>query len=333
MINKFKNLEEFIHLFSQEAKCRKYFEAIRFKDGDFCPHCGHNKIFRFSDGKRYRCGRCKKDFTIKTGTILGESKIPLQKWFIAIYLLTTSKKGISSIELSEQCGVSQKTAWFMDHRIREAMKQNDRKLFGTVEIDDTYLGGKHNRKLGFKKKIPMIGMTERKGQTKVFQIEAPETHIIFNEIKKNIDLNSFVMTDESSIYKKLPKIGYSRGAVKHSQKQWVKGEIHTNSVESFWALFKRGYHGTYHSISKKHLQRYIDEFAFRFNARAMEMGEKFFEIVQRISKCGNLSYAGLISAPPESSYTNYEERQTIEKTQTSRSDFQPSSWRYRSLKV
>ncbi len=331
MKTKFKNLTEFTQLFNQEVKCRKYFEAIRFKKGDYCPHCGHSKILRFSDGKRYRCVKCKKDFTIKTGTIFGESKLPLQKWFIAIYLLTTSKKGISSIELSEQCGVSQKTAWFMDHRIREAMKQNDGKLFGTVEVDETYLGGKHNRKQGFKNKIPVMGMTERKGKIKAFQIESRETHIIFNEIKKNIDPSAFIMTDEASVYKKLPRFGYRRGGVKHSQKQWVKGEIHTNSIESFWALFKRGYHGTYHSMSRKHLQRYIDEFVFRFNARTTEMDEKFMEIVQEISKRGNLSYNGLTGkvAPK----INYEKRQTIKKTQANKSALQTSSWRNRALKV
>ncbi|MFA5084097.1 MAG: IS1595 family transposase [Candidatus Paceibacterota bacterium] len=337
MDTNFKSIAEFLTCFKDENACRKYFESIRFKDGDFCPHCGHNKIFRFSDGKRYRCDRCKKDFTIKTGTLFGESKLPLQKWFIAIYLLTTSKKGISSIELSEQCGVSQKTAWFMDHRIREAMKQNDGKLFGTVEVDETYIGGKHNRSHGFGKKIPVMGMTERNGQTRVFQIESRQTHIVFNQIKKNIDPRAFIMTDEASVYKKLPKLGYSRGGVKHSQKQWVKGEIHTNSIESFWALFKRGYHGTYHSMSKKHIQRYINEFAFRFNVRMMEMGEKFTAIVQQISKSGNLSYVGLIEKemPQNLSEINYENKkgQTIEKTRAGASNLQSGSWCYRALKV
>src|SRR3989344_1756149 len=160
----FKSLAEFLNTFNSEEACRKHFEAIRFADGDFCPHCKHDKIMRFSDGKRYRCHNCKQDFTIKTGTLFGESKLPLQKWFIAIYLLTTRKKGISSIELAEQVGVRQKTAWFMDHRIREAMEQNDGKLFGTVEVDETYIGGKHQRKDGFKKKMPVMGMTERKGR-------------------------------------------------------------------------------------------------------------------------------------------------------------------------
>src|SRR3989344_7918546 len=134
----FKTLAQFIGAFPDENACRKYFEAIRFAKGDFCPHCKHTKINRFADGKRYRCAKCKQDFTVKTGTVFGESKISLQKWFVAIYLLSTSKKGISSVQLAKQIGVTQKTAWFMDHRIREAMKQNNGKLFGIIEADETF---------------------------------------------------------------------------------------------------------------------------------------------------------------------------------------------------
>lgn len=289
----FKTLAEFISYFSNEEVCREYFEKIRFAKGDFCPHCKHDKIHRFADGKRYRCASCKKDFTIKTNTLFGESKIPMQKWFIAIYLLTTRKKGISSIELSEQVGVSQKTAWFMDHRIREALKQGKGKLSGIVEVDETYIGGKHRRSSGFKKKAPVMGMTERNGKIKAFHVPSRETHIVLAQLRKHVKNDARLMTDEAGVYKKLLKLGYQRSAVKHGKGIYVRGIVHTNSIESFWALVKRQYHGTHHHVTKKHLQRYIDEIAFRFNNRGENMSDIFADVVTRVSKRGKMSYKKL----------------------------------------
>lgn len=136
METKYETLADFLDHLKDEAICRTYFETIRFKNCDYCPHCGHSKISRFKDGKRFRCASCKQDFTIKTKTVFGESKISLRKWFIIIYLLGKNKKGISSINLAEQVGVTQKTAWFMDHRIRKAMNQGKSKLFGSKEFSD-----------------------------------------------------------------------------------------------------------------------------------------------------------------------------------------------------
>ena len=285
---------QFAGHFNNEEACRKHFEAIRFAKGDFCPHCGHKKIMRFADGKRYRCHSCKQDFTIKTGTLFGESKIPLQKWFIAIYLLTTSKKGISSISLAEQVGVTQKTAWYMDMRIREALKQGKGKLIGIVEVDETYLGGKHRRQHGFQKKAAILGMTERGGKIRAMQVPNRETHTILNQVTTNIRKDTYLMTDDAGVYRKLVKVGYHKhGSVKHGKRHWVRGNVHTNSIESFWALFKRNYHGTYHSMSKKHLQRYIDEVAFRFNNRQGGMAVKFDLVTAKIAKRGKMSYKAL----------------------------------------
>lgn len=292
-MKKFNTLAEFLTAFNSEEVCREYFENIRFAKGEFCPHCKHNKIMRFSDGKRYRCHKCRQDFTIKTGTLFGESKIPLQKWFIAIYLLTNRKKGISSIELSQQVGVSQKTAWFMDMRIREALKQNKGKLLGVVEVDETYLGGKHYRRDGFRKKSAVLGMTERGGKIRAMQVPNRETHIILNAVTQNIDKSAYLMTDDAGVYRKLVKIGYKHDSVKHSRRQYVRGDVHTNSIESFWALFKRNYHGTYHSMSKKHLQRYIDEVTFRFNNREMDMSELFEKVTGKIANRDNMSFKAL----------------------------------------
>ena len=289
----FKNLAEFMAFFKDEDACRNYFEMIRFAKGDSCPHCKCEKIMRFADGKRYRCHKCKQDFTIKTGTIFGESKLPLRKWFIAIYLLTTYKKGISSVQLAEQVGVSQKTAWFMDHRIREAMKQGGDKLFGTVEVDETYISGRHQRKDGFRKKSVVMGMKERGGRVRAFAVPHRGTEIVIPIITKNIHGKARVMSDEASVYKKLPRTGYQHGSVKHGKRHWAWGDVNTNSIESFWALFKRGHHGTYHSMSKKHLQRYIDEFVYRMNTRDVSMQDRFDDVTRRMADSGKLSFKRL----------------------------------------
>jgi transposase-like protein len=292
-MKEFKTLAEFITTFKNEEVCRAYFAALRFKDGEYCPFCKHDRILHFADGKRYRCNFCKKDFTIKTRTLFGESKIPLQKWFIAIYLLTTNKKGISSINLANQVGVTQKTAWYMDMRIREALKQGKFTLEGDVEVDETYIGGRHKRKDGFSKKEAIMGMTERGGKIKAYHIPNRQAEHVLTKIMTNIRDDAHLMTDEARVYKRLNRMGYKHGFVKHGKKHWAHGKVNTNSIESFWALFKRNYHGTYHSMSKKHLQRYIDEVCFRFNNREFTMQEAFDEVIQRVSKHGKISYEAL----------------------------------------
>lgn len=298
-----KTLAEFQTAFNGENGCRLYFEQIRFRNGDYCPHCRHNKIQRFKDGKRYRCASCHKDFTIKTATLFGESKIPLTKWFLAIYLLTSTKKGISSIELADKVGVSQKTAWFIDHRIREALRQNKGKLFGTIESDETYIGGKEHNKHFPKRtkdthgrstetKTPILGMLQRGGELRASVIPNVKVKTIESKILAGVRKGSKVYTDDFLSFAKLNKF-YEHEIIKHGKKEYVRGDIHSNRIESFWALFKRGYHGTYHSMSEEHLQRYVNEFAYRFNRRELERIDMFSDIVNRIAKHAKISYKTL----------------------------------------
>jgi transposase-like protein len=298
----FKTLTEFTDYFCDEETCRQHFTAIRFRNGEYCPHCGHTAIYTFKDGKRYRCADCKQDFTIKTGTVFGESKLPLRKWFMAIYLLSTTGKGISSVQLAKHVGVTQKTGWFMDHRIRKAMKQNGGQLFGRVEADETFIGGlsknMHKAKretaitgTGGKDKMPVFGLRSRDGEVRAKVVESVGRETLHKAITENVAKGETIYTDQWVAYRGL--VGFKHSFVNHSEKEYVNGDCHTNGIESFWALFKRGYHGVYHHMSKKHLQRYVNEFTFRVNRRTETMQTIFSELVKNISETSQLPYKEL----------------------------------------
>lgn len=302
-ILEFKTLTDFTDYFCDEATCVKHYTDSRFRDGEYCPHCNHSEIYKFKDGKRYRCSKCKQDFTIRTGTIFGESKLPLRKWYMAVYLLSTSNKGISSVQLAKQLGVTQKTAWFMAHRIRAAKPQSKAKLTGTIEADETYIGGKSKNMHAKVRKVkitgtagvnktPIFGMKTREGEVRAQVVEGTSSAVLHPIIVANVEHGSKFYSDEWVAYNGLQK-NFKRGVIRHGHKEYVKGDVHTNGIESFWALFKRGFHGVYHQMSKKHLQRYVNEFAFRFNRRADEMQNIFSEVVNNIAQTAQLPYKTL----------------------------------------
>jgi transposase-like protein len=303
----FKSLAEFVEYFADEATCVAHFTASRFRNGEYCPHCHHDKIYLCANGKRYQCASCKQDFTIRTKTVFGESKLPLRKWYIAAYLLLNSSKGISSVQLSKHVGVTQKTAWFMDHRLRSAMKANKGQLFGKIEADETFIGGlsknMHKKKreavikgTGYVGKVPVFGMKSRGGEVRATVVPTVSMVDLHRELKTHVAQGETLYTDKWLAYRGLTAY-FTHAAVDHGKKEYVVGDCHTNGIESFWALFKRAYHGVYHQMSKKHLQKYVDECAFRLNLKAQEMEfpQVFAETLLRAADGQQLPYKELIA--------------------------------------
>ncbi|MDZ4341186.1 MAG: IS1595 family transposase [Candidatus Binatia bacterium] len=264
-------------LFPDEESARAYLEDRLWPDGATCPDCHSRERITIRQGRRagyYLCNVCKVEFTIRTKTIFERSHIPLHKWLYAMYLLVTARKGISSMQLSKEIGVTQKSAWFMLHRLREACDKDIDKLRGEVEIDETFIGGLEANKHEHKKlnmgrgsvgKSAVLGMRERGGRTKAMPINSTSIEEIQQAIHAHVEVGSMLYTDEHAAYNDLDGLFFRQERVNHSANEYVKGMASTNGIESVWAVLKRGLNGVYHQISKKHLARYVDEFTFRLN--------------------------------------------------------------------
>jgi transposase-like protein len=264
---------ELFERFPDEKSARAYIERRLWKCGIVCPKCG-TKDSTPRKGRRgfHLCNPCRLEFTVRTGTIFGRSHVPLHKWVYAMYLLVTAREGISSLQLSKEIGVKQHTAWFMLQRLREACGAKVEMLHGTVEADETVIGGLEDNKhmsvrlrRGVPPKTVVIGMRERGGRTVAKILQSHGGTAIRNAVTASVGLGTRLMADENPSYTKLGKQGYEVQTVKHVKDEYVRGDVHTNGIESVWAVMKRGLHGVYHHASKKHLQRYMDEFAFRLN--------------------------------------------------------------------
>jgi transposase-like protein len=261
-------------MFPDQETARKYLEGRLWPQGPRCPVCGLGERITERANGFYRCNQCKEDFTVRTGTIFERSHVPLHKWVYAMYLLVTARKGISSMQLAKEIGITQKSAWFVLHRLREACGSDLKKLQGIIEIDETFVGGieanKHEHKKlkagrGTVGKTPVLGMRERGGRTKAFKLANTEAQTIQDVIVQNAEVGSVLHTDEAGAYRDLGGLFFSHDTVNHSLGEFSRAGVTTNSIESVFAVLKRGLIGVYHHASPKHLGRYVDEFAFRLN--------------------------------------------------------------------
>jgi transposase-like protein len=286
MEDKQLNLATMAAMFADETKAREWLESKLWPDGPVCPHdgCGCMDVYDLAKTRSglYKCKACRKQFTVRIGTIMEESKIPICKWLMAVHLMTSSKKGVSSHQIARECGITQKSAWFMNHRIREAMKQEPMAGFlsGTVEVDETYVGGKprkgdgkiHKRGRGTDKQ-PVMVLVERDGDgVHCKPIDKVDGKTLKGEIAVNVAKESVIMTDENSSYRGVgADFDGGHETVNHSAGEYARKNddglnVHTNTAESFFALLKRGHYGIFHQLSKKHLFRYCNEFGFRWRA-------------------------------------------------------------------
>ena len=307
-------MDIFAPRFTDENAAREYLEGIHWPDGPVCPHCGSLNAKRLpaQKGRKTKanpegairkgvvqCNDCRQQYTVTVGTVFERSKVPLHKWLLCNHLLCSSKKGMSAHQIARMVGVSYKTAWFMMHRIREAMKETEGGPMGgygsTIEADETYVGGKvtnrhaserhGSKKLSpFKDKQPVVSLVERGGKVRSFHVAKVNGKSLRHVLVTNADRGSWLMTDEHAGYKKVGKEYVGHGVVAHSRGEYGRATyFHTNTVENFFSILKRGINGVYHHVSEAHLKRYVCEFDFRYNTRKMTDFERADEALKGIA--------------------------------------------------
>jgi transposase-like protein len=299
------NLNDIAKSYHDEDSARAFLEAQRWPDGKpGCAHCGEiGRSYRLEpkEGAEthvrkgvWKCGACRKQFTVTVGTIFEDSHIKLNKWLMAIHLLCSSKKGMSAHQLHRMLGVTYKSAWFMAHRIRYAMAQlNLPMMSGTVEVDETYIGGKQHygpqgeKRPGVNRKAPVVSLVERGGKVRSFHMEMVTGKTLKQVVKENVSRNAHVMTDDHPGYGGLDKDFRRHSTIRHSWKVYARKEgdilISTNTIEGYFSILKRGINGVYHHVGKQHLHRYLSEFDFRYNSRYIEDGERSLLAIQKVT--------------------------------------------------
>ena len=304
----FATLYALFEAIPDEQAAIDHFRSIRWKNGAFCPYCGVIRVYHFSDNRTHKCGDCRQRFSIKVGTIFEDTKIPLRKWFAAIWMITSHKKGIASTQLARDIGVTQKTAWFMLHRLRHAARTRsfNRPLDGEIEVDETFIGGKaKNRSLSARQaqratgkrthgtagKTIVMGILERGGELRAGVIPDTKKDTLEAIVQHHVKPGAAVYTDEHHGYGDLGQ-DYRHGAVAHAREEYVRGAIHTNAIEGFWSLLKRQIYGIHHWVSVKHLDQYVSEATWRYMLRERTDGSRVTTLLAQTD--GRLTYKMLI---------------------------------------
>lgn len=274
-------IKDFNKDFSNDDACLEYIFNERYDKDYKCPQCHKTGFHKVSFRKCYACAWCGYQLHPLAETIFHKSSTSLKDWFFAIFLMSTSKNGVSAKEIERQLGVTYKTAWRIQKQIRTLMNDENLKLSGIVEIDDSYIGGKHSGKRGrgSENKTPVLGMVERNGNVKEEVVPNLKKKTVQPIISKTIQKKSTIFSDEFLSYNDISGMGYDHDVIKHKIKEYVRGKVHTNTIEGFWSQLKRSLNGTYHHVSPKYLQAYVDEFAFRYNHRKSD--KPFFQLLLR----------------------------------------------------